>query len=166
MALERARRPLGAILGAYRVEGDGGGGLAERRRAPTGREKKALLDRAGHRCEYCERMFGTVVEREGRRSLLVPEYDHLIPYAYLMSNPPTNWIVACQLCNRYKSDQVFDSFDEVRLYLLEVQEERGWVTIWRASVPKYLDADQWARDFAEWLTHQASFRIRGSNYDG
>ena len=40
----------------------------------------------------------------------------------------------------------------------------GWITIWRATVPKYLDADQWARDLAERLTHQASFQIRGSNH--
>lgn len=52
--------------------------------------------RAGHRCEYChapEIIFNTSFE-----------VDHIKPIAKSGTNDPTNFALACRICNGHKSD--------------------------------------------------------------
>lgn len=135
-----------------------------KRKQPTSRQKEELLDRAGHACEYCHRMFGSVVrDRNGKDKRLVVEYDHLVPYCYLQDNPVTNWIVSCQICNGHKGSTIFDSWDELCDFLWDAQERNGYETIWRASVAATFDREESAREYMRWRTEQMSYAIRGIN---
>ena len=40
-----------------------------------------------------------------------------MPYAYSLNNLSANFGAACHICNGWKSDHVFQSLDEARVYL-------------------------------------------------
>jgi hypothetical protein len=56
---------------------------------------RLLQDTDGDRCFYCERSFAPV---------LPPTVDHVIPWSYLLADPPWDLVLACSACNSSKSD--------------------------------------------------------------
>ena len=94
------------------------GAMLPRKPPPTDLQV-ALLMEQDNRCLYCGLEFGTSVWVKARETTLEVNWDHMIPYAYVGTNPPDNWAAACQLCNGYKSDLIFASLDDIRAYILE-----------------------------------------------
>lgn len=85
--------------------------------------KKYLNDKQKNRCFWCGREFGTVyskIRSYGRKiivSKLRRHYDHALPYSYLKSNPNGNWVLSCNICNHFKSNLIFQSDKDCRIYL-------------------------------------------------
>lgn len=71
-------------------------------------------------CFYCDREFGSVVWVKRERTLRV-HWDHVTPYVHTFDNREVNFVAACQICNGWKSDKVFDTIEEIRGYL-----QRKW----------------------------------------
>lgn len=87
-----------------------------RRMSPmTGRKqpppiiKQALLTSQNNSCFYCSRPFGTPVLRRRKLIFLRCEWDHKIPVSLWGSNESENFVAACQLCNSFKGDKVFET---------------------------------------------------------
>ena len=87
------------------------------RQKPTTDYKREQLARQADRCFYCTMQFGShVVYRKRLRTLLI-HWDHLVPFAYLQTNPAENFVAACQICNYVKSAKLFQTVEEARRYV-------------------------------------------------
>jgi len=45
------------------------------------------------------------------------EWDHQVPYSYSQNNHDANFLPACHLCNRWKSALIFQTVEEVKVYV-------------------------------------------------
>lgn len=88
--------------------------------------KDEILEHQGHRCFYCGMTFYSYVRRHGKLLLLTVHYDHRVPYAYSLDSHPYNFVAACHVCNLIKSDKIFQTIDEARMYLAEKRREKGY----------------------------------------
>lgn len=79
--------------------------------------KKQLLEKQNSRCFWCDRLFGTPYERKNKISMLFECGDHKIPFAYLKGNPKDNWVLACNVCNSWKSSKLYNTDEELKLFL-------------------------------------------------
>lgn len=79
-------------------------------------------------CLYCFLPLDSVVYRHGKSVALELNWEHFKPYAYLQSNPRGNWVAACQICNRIKSDLHFGDLDEAREHITQRRTELGYTT--------------------------------------
>jgi len=92
------------------------------RRQPRESLKKQILKDQEHRCLYCEQAFSKTVKVSGkakksRVTKLRITWDHFIPYSYSKSRDDDNWVAACQFCNSWKSNLLFSTVEEARIYL-------------------------------------------------
>ena len=87
------------------------------RRKPPKHLQEVLLLKFQECCAYCERGFGTWVHYHERPTKLRLEWDHQLPFAYLQSNPQENFLPACHVCNRWKSSLMFQTLEEVKVYV-------------------------------------------------
>lgn len=124
---------------------------ANRRACPKDRIAE-LLRQQGYVCGYCAVPFGSVIRHHGRMKLSACHIDHMVPLAYLNTNPTGNWIAACNFCNQVKSDHLFHSLAEARTYILERRDARGDTVEWFADVSCEQDPRRWAIKFASFLT--------------
>ena len=92
------------------------------RRHPNAEEKRGILEFQGDRCVYCERLFGSAVIKEGRLLFLKVTWDHLVPYSFSQNNYAYNFVAACQICNGIKSDLMFATLEEARVYVRALWE--------------------------------------------
>ena len=81
--------------------------------------KVNVLATQRNRCLYCLRRFGSIVFVNGESRVLRLEWDHFLPFKYMLCSPPDNFVAACQLCNRTKRSNVFETIEEARSYVLE-----------------------------------------------
>lgn len=87
------------------------------RRYPSKSERERLLQEFGHCCAYCNRAFGTFFYTRNQRRRVKLAWDHCLPFMYSQNNKSTNFLPACYVCNGYKSDLVFQTLDEVKIYV-------------------------------------------------
>lgn len=87
------------------------------RQQPPPHYQSAQLNRQDARCFYCLRTFGTHVQWHKRICVLRIHWDHLIPFAYLQTNPEENFVAACQICNQLKGAKMFHTTEEARRYV-------------------------------------------------
>ncbi len=99
---------------------------AHNRKGPSARERYAILKNQENRCLYCLRRFGVTVFRGLNPIMLRVTWDHAVPYTYCRANPASNFVGACQVCNKLKSSSIFDTVDEVRLYVEIKWREKGY----------------------------------------
>lgn len=111
-----------------------------------------LLRQQGYVCAYCAVPFGSVIRHHGRMKISACHLDHVVPLAFLNSNPSGNWIAACNFCNQVKSDHLFHSLAEARSYILERRDRQGDTVEWFADVSCEQDPHRWAVKFATFLT--------------
>lgn len=100
-----------------------------KRKLPPLSWRKMILEKQGNRCYYCEQEFGRTVYYKRRAHLLRYCWDHREAYAYSFNNRPENFVAACQLCNAWKSSKLFDSDEEIKLYVKEKWQKYGDVRI-------------------------------------
>lgn len=96
------------------------------RRSLSQSQKRAIVEQQDGRCYVCERQFGTLVRRGGRPVRLRIEFDHVIPFAFTHSSLFEAFAAACHVCNRFKSDRIFTSLDELRVYTQAKWDEGGF----------------------------------------
>lgn len=74
-------------------------------------------------CSYCFQPFGKLVTVKNKTFPLKKHRYHFIPRSYCNSDLQQNFISACQVCNLWKSDKMFNSFFELQNYLLNKWEK-------------------------------------------
>lgn len=99
------------------------------RRRPHKEVQKRLLAQYQQCCAYCGRLFGLLIIREKRVMRLRLEWDHNEPFVYSQTNAENNWIPSCHLCNRWKSDKIFDDLDELKNYVADKWKDKGYETV-------------------------------------
>lgn len=92
-----------------------------RKKPPLAFQKEQLALQE-HCCFWCLKAFYSSVVVRRKRSLLVVEWDHMVPYSYNQNNAPHNFVAACQFCNRWKSARIFRNTEEGRDFV-----ERKWI---------------------------------------
>ena len=79
--------------------------------------KKQLQENQQGRCHWCFREFEMPYWQSGKIRFLKMKYDHKVPYSYEQRNRKDNWCIACNKCNQWKSNWLFDTEDDCREYL-------------------------------------------------
>jgi len=101
-----------------------------KRRLPPKAERDVQLLDQNWACFYCGASFGSRIRRStpgGERHILVRlEWDHLVPYSYSQDNRMRNFVAACSVCNRFKSNFCFSTVDEARIRLREMRARKGY----------------------------------------
>jgi hypothetical protein len=87
------------------------------RAAPPKWVKEEILTRQDHRCLYCERLFGSWAHRGKKAIQLQINWDHFSPYSYSRDNGDGNFVAACQICNGIKSNKLFDTLEQAKIYI-------------------------------------------------
>lgn len=93
----------------------------EKRYKPKKEDKKKILNRQKNKCIYCGRDFGSLAVVKDKVVELRVHWDHKIPYSYSFNNKGNNFVAACHVCNRLKSNTVFETIEDAQIYL-----ERRW----------------------------------------
>jgi 5-methylcytosine-specific restriction endonuclease McrA len=88
-----------------------------RRKRPSPKKRKIILKEQGYRCLYCGQLFGSVIVISNKMHTLWIRWDHMTPYCHSFNNHDANFTAACQFCNGWKSDQVFNSLEEIKVYV-------------------------------------------------
>lgn len=96
------------------------------RKLPSRSAQLKILAGQGDRCFYCEMSLGSVKFRHGLPVVLKLNWDHSLPYAYSQNNNNENFVAACHVCNGIKSDKVFQTLDEARIYLQDKRKSKGY----------------------------------------
>jgi len=78
------------------------------------KERLKLIEKQGNLCYWCGRPFGMVYYRKNRIYELKPHADHKVPFIYCYGNEIENFVMACNLCNLFKSSKVFSDEVQVR----------------------------------------------------
>ena len=99
---------------------------AFRRRSPPLSKRRAQLEEQEGRCFYCEQTLSESVFRNGRAIKLKIEWDHQVPFSYTQNNSENNFVAACHVCNRIKSDRVFQTVEAARVFIETERREKGY----------------------------------------
>ncbi|MFA6309729.1 MAG: HNH endonuclease [Clostridia bacterium] len=91
-------------------------GKTKRNRPPALIVRK-LLALQNNKCFYCGKEFDLQYYRNGKVRKLIAHADHQIPYSYLLTNPDDNFVMACCVCNMFKSAKMFESVEDCKKYL-------------------------------------------------
>lgn len=100
-----------------------------RRKLPPLSWRKMILEIQEYRCHYCGQEFGRKVYYKRREHILRYCWEHREAYIYSFNNRPENFVAACQFCNGWKSSILFESDDEIRMYVKEKWQKYGNVRI-------------------------------------
>lgn len=98
----------------------------QRRKMPTKREQRRILQAQDFRCWYCERNFGDNVNRKSKAIGLVVQFDHVQPFSFSQNNKTDNFVASCQICNGIKSDLSFGNLEEAKSYIRKVIKRKGY----------------------------------------
>ena len=102
-----------------------------KRKLPPLPWRRAQLEKQSHRCFYCDVTIGDFVMRVTRKSSrpirLRLHWDHLLAFAYSQDNNEYNYVAACHVCNGIKSSRIFATLDELRIYVADRREAKGYV---------------------------------------
>lgn len=101
-----------------------------KRQRPPRADQIEILAQQDDACFYCGRNFGEWAERIGngkyRLEQLFATWDHWEPYCHSADNRTENFVAACQVCNAYKSNLIFDNHEDARQVLLRKWSKNGW----------------------------------------
>jgi 5-methylcytosine-specific restriction endonuclease McrA len=95
--------------------------------------RDAKIDRQDNQCIYCERTFGSPVLHDGEIETLEPQPDHFRPRAAGGQTVDGNINYACHICNRLKSDFLFDTVAKAAAWLNREWERKGY-----SKCPRFL----------------------------
>jgi len=94
-----------------------------KRRPLSAREKAEAIKAQNNKCLYCGREFGTFLLRYGELVRLYATWDHFVPFSYNQNNHSDNAVFACQYCNMFKSNRMFETVEEAQEWL-----KQRWLT--------------------------------------
>lgn len=98
----------------------------QRRRTPPKKDKDRILRQQEDQCFYCGARFGSIRSRHGDPFVIKINWDHQLPYAMSQNNYAYNFVAACQVCNGIKSDRIFQTIDEAKIYLTAKRRQKGF----------------------------------------
>src|SRR5262249_49939551 len=90
--------------------------------------RELVVERAGHRCEYCQTQAGPTA--------MPMEVDHIIPLAMQGLTDETNLCLACTYCNDAKNDRIVG---------LDAESGR-YVALFNPRSQKWKDHFEWSDD--------------------
>lgn len=93
------------------------GDMQTKRKPMNAKAKQAVADSQGGLCFYCFNSFGSMYHRGSVVSYLFVTIDHQVPYSYLQADEAHNLVAACHICNMLKSNRMFDSVEDARVYV-------------------------------------------------
>lgn len=88
--------------------------------------KDARIAEQDGRCVYCQRQFGAPILHNGEVEILEPQLEHFVPRAASGRTTDSNVTYADQVCNRLKSDFIFDTVEEVTEFLAREWTRTGY----------------------------------------
>ena len=91
--------------------------LGSPRALPSAYAQKIMLEEQDNRCFWCDRRFGSTAFVRNRKRIIKLHWDHIVPYSFGADNTPRNFVAACSVCNSWKSSMMFNTIEEVRIYL-------------------------------------------------
>lgn len=89
-----------------------------RRWVPVEVRRRKLEEQEG-RCFYCFQRLKSRVSVGGYRVFLRLEWDHMVPFSFDRNDDEANLAAVCHKCNNWKSNLVFNSIEEIRIYVEE-----------------------------------------------
>src|SRR5262245_15132633 len=96
------------------------------RKAPPLWFRRHQLAIQDYQCFYCDRAFQCVVFLGKRRIRLRIEWDHMVPFVYLQTNPAYNFVASCQICKRMKGDLCVVTIEEAVAYVKYTWAKKGY----------------------------------------
>ena len=115
------------------------------------------IERQGHQCAYCTLPFGSVVyvpkhhnNLTSAEVILVAVADHWIPWAIGGDGREDNCVAACEVCNRLKSDNVYDSLQSASRDILIQKMRRGHKTMFIPQTPSTVSYERWQSEYLDW----------------
>ena len=88
------------------------------RNNPPRHIQKELLIIQDNKCYWCANKFGTVYWKNNKIKYLKKHWDHKIPFSYEQTNRNENWVASCNICNLFKSNFMFKTDEECRVFIL------------------------------------------------
>lgn len=96
-----------------------------RRKKPSLKRQKEILEKQDNKCLYCNNKFGTAYFRDGKLKLTKLHWEHLVPFSYTQRSSDKDFIASCNVCNLIKSDKVFETVEEVFHYVRYNRKKKG-----------------------------------------
>lgn len=93
----------------------------DRRRRPSAKRRLDLIEKQGDACYWCDRKIGTPILKHRELVWLRRVWDHFSPFAFSRDNQDGNFVLACHVCNGFKSSLMFETEEEVRSHV-----RRSW----------------------------------------
>lgn len=88
--------------------------------------REAKIEEQGGQCIYCDRLFGSPILRYETVEILEAEPEHFQPRAAKGRTVDSNLDYACHVCNKLKSDYLFQTREEVREFLADEWTRKGY----------------------------------------
>ncbi|SRR6266496_713060 len=130
-----------------------------KRERPSAITQAIILKKQHYKCLYCKLLFGTGLYKDGKFMTIDLEWDHLVPYSYLLANPINNWVAACQICNRLKYNKIFNFLYELKHWLVEERSYRYNIQIdFVPSISNEQDPETWAEEFSKYLAKKGQLK--------
>lgn len=82
--------------------------------------KRKILVAQKHRCHYCGLDLSRTwyyMDKYGDYREIKINFDHFIPASFACVETFENLYATCSICNRYKASKMFNSIEELRIYL-------------------------------------------------
>lgn len=97
--------------------------FSKRRKAQISLAK--LAEMQNNICPYCNKEFGYLYYKRGKIIKTSIVRDHMSPHCFSADNNIKNIIACCDLCNKIKSDLIFENLDSLRSFLEKKRKKKG-----------------------------------------
>lgn len=119
----------------------------------TDNQRWTFAAETGFACIYCAVVFGSVARRPRHEPVIVVmEVDHFKPVAWTgIEIDKDNFVAACQICNGFKQDMLFDSIANARRHIDRQWVKHGYVIEFIPTRSHFEDPEGWAREYSRYL---------------
>lgn len=109
-----------------------------KRRLPSLKDRFLQIRAQDNRCFYCGLQFKSLTKNRYRKKYyrLKLEWDHISPFVWGQNNNPTNFVAACQICNRLKGAKIFPTREVAIKYVLQKRKRLGYAEFEEMSEPR------------------------------
>jgi hypothetical protein len=98
-----------------------------RNRKPSAKHVKEMLEKYNYSCCYCGRRFGIsmqmTVDGVVKFRKIKLNWDHFLPFSYAYNHQDENFLPSCSICNYWKRNIIFQTVEEVQIYVQNKWEE-------------------------------------------
>ena len=98
----------------------------KKRFIPKKKERDYILFSQNEKCLYCDKPFGTLYERNDKVRKTKLNWDHFVPYSFSFDNRKINFVASCNICNGIKSNKMFDTLEEAKVYVEYRRKKKGY----------------------------------------